>query len=114
MQYTQRKLQRSVTEIRRSRIGRASVSSSLPPEKCGAAKAAARAVALRPGWIGMTFINKVFLPDDHSRRGYSSPHVRSAESCAGTEPKNGCRDHAPPSDRESLAGGSLGAARRDR
>src|SRR5881409_2178032 len=53
MQYTQRKLQRSVTEMRRSCIERPSVSRSVPPAKAGA--------GVRPELIGMTFITMVLL-----------------------------------------------------
>src|SRR5467141_2475801 len=63
MQYTQRKLQRSVTEIRRSCIERPSVSRSVPPAKAGA--------GVRPELIGMTFITMVLLLKNHSRQGYS-------------------------------------------
>src|SRR5436853_131718 len=63
MQYTQRKLQRSVTEMRRSCIERPSVSRSVPPAKAGA--------GVRPELIGMTFITMVLLLKNHSRQGYS-------------------------------------------
>src|SRR5436309_2395991 len=63
MQYTQRKLQRSVTEMRRSCIERPSVSRSVPPAKAGA--------GVRPELIGVTFITMVLLLKNHSRQGYS-------------------------------------------
>src|SRR5207249_12185099 len=63
MQYTQRKLQRSVTETRRSCIERPSVSRSVPPAKAGS--------GVRPELIGMTFITMVLLLKNHRRQGYS-------------------------------------------
>src|SRR5207247_5536045 len=63
MQYTQRKLQRSVTEMRRSCIERPRLSRSVPPSKAGA--------GVRPELIGMTFITMVLLLKNHSRQGYS-------------------------------------------
>src|SRR5687768_267331 len=65
MQYTQRKLQRSVTEMRRSRIGRARVSTSFPPANGAAAGGAARRSETR----GMTFFIALFLWGNHSRAG---------------------------------------------
>src|SRR5262245_45034934 len=63
MQYVQRKLQRSVTEMRRSRIGRSRVSASAPPANWGA--------RARPGEagtpIGMTLFIKGFPSQNHSR-----------------------------------------------
>jgi hypothetical protein len=57
MQYTQRKLQRSVTEMRRSRIGRARVSTSFPPANAGAGARRECGSETR----GMTFFIVLFL-----------------------------------------------------
>src|SRR3954471_24154331 len=94
MQYTQRKLQRSVTEMRRSRIGRARVSTSLPPANGAAA-------ARRSGTRGMTFFIALFLWGNHSRGAYSAGRGNAVFSH---------RDHhAAPRAAEPLDGLRLGA-----
>jgi len=62
MQYTQRKLQRSVTEMRRSCIERPSVSRSVPPRK--QARGFGRTDRDDLHHHGVT-------PENHSRQGYS-------------------------------------------
>src|SRR3954466_40901 len=97
MQYTQRKLQRSVTEMRRSRIGRARVSTSLPPVNGAAA-------GRRSETRGMTFFIALFLWGNHSRAAYSAGRGKADFSD---------RDHhAAPKRDEPLGGVRLGAFRR--
>src|SRR4051812_22602529 len=97
MQYTQRKLQRSVTEMRRSRIGRARVSTSLPPVNGAAA-------GRRSETRGMTFFIALFLWGNHSRAAYSAGRGKADFSD---------RDHhATPKRDEPVGGVRLGALRR--
>src|SRR5438874_7487713 len=102
MQHTQRKLQRSVTEMRRSCICRPRVSASSPPAKGGA--------AVRPEAIAMTFLIMVFSKEKHSRQRYSAGHAGGVK-----EAENARRGaDAAPRARQPLAKRSLGARGRAR